>query len=461
MLRIGSSQSDITPTIPFLMGGTFRILQCEEVLDPLMASCVVADDGRTRVAMVSCDLGQVPRDMTLSIRELVHSATETPRENIHLMATHNHSAPTVFPIEELPFHEDAEAVKAHQTVRANLVESIAACVIEAHKRLVPARMGYGRGRFEGGAYNRRFIMGSGRSKMYGGGDLELLKAEGPVDPEVQTVWFEDFHGNHLAVIVNYASHVAILYGVPTASADFPGAMRGVLQGVLGDDVPVLYLQGACGNVAPMNTEKPSCPRGIELIRRVGRGLAGEALRIMSDHFADAEDVSILTCGRMLEIPYREPAMSFEEASRKWKHYSSRWEEFLRLDIEERSALCGTLRLQKFMQASAVGEAEIAAFALGDVYFVTNQAELFVEYQLDIKERFKDRRVIVSELTNGRIGYVPTRLACALGGYETHGTRFGPGAGELIRDASCDLIERLIAEGNAVGNSKRMSSRACV
>ncbi|MFN2352622.1 MAG: hypothetical protein ABR497_11825, partial [Kiritimatiellia bacterium] len=77
----------------------------------------------------------------------------------------------------------------------------------------------------------------------------------------------------------------------------------------------------------------------------------------------------------------------------------------------------------------------------------NPAELFVEFQLDIKNRFKDRKVIVTELTNGRIGYVPTRLACALGGYETILTRFNPGTGELIRDTSCTLIESLIANQN--------------
>ncbi|MBT3377516.1 MAG: hypothetical protein HN742_32990 [Lentisphaerae bacterium] len=69
-------------------------------------------------------------------------------------------------------------------------------------------------------------------------------------------------------------------------------------------------------------------------------------------------------------------------------------------------------------------------------------------QLDIKQRFPHRDVIVAELTNGRIAYVPTRLAHALGGYETMIARFGPGADETIRDTSCELLEELMegAEG---------------
>ena len=445
MLRIGSSQSDITPAPPILMGGTFLKLQSREVLDPLMASCVVADDGCARVAMVSCDLGSVPRDMVLSIREQVNRATGTPDENIRVMATHNHSAPTVFPISDLPFHDDDDSSQVAET-RWKLADDIAACVIEAHDRLVPARMGYGRGRFEGGAFNRRFIMSNGRSRMHGReeGDLKRLRAEGPVDPEVQVVWFEDSDGRHLAVMVNYASHVTNLYGVPTVSADFPGVMRDVLQGVLGDDVAVLYLQGACGNVMCRDVENPNFPKRMDNARHIGRSLAGEALKIMGESFADAEEVGVSACCRILEIPYRDvPPLPVEQAREQWAYYETHWDEFLRLDIEARASIMNTLRIAGYKQQASAAEAEIAAFALGDVFFVGNPAELFVEYQLDIKERFQGRKVIVTELTNGRIGYVPTKLACALGGYETIGTRFNPGAGDLIRDVSCGLVETLM------------------
>ncbi len=52
MLRIGCSQSDITPPLPVLMGGAFLKFECGEVLDPIMASCVVAD---LRQALLTAD----------------------------------------------------------------------------------------------------------------------------------------------------------------------------------------------------------------------------------------------------------------------------------------------------------------------------------------------------------------------------------------------------------------------
>ena len=95
MLRIGSSQKDIIPAQPFWMGGSFVKFQSREVLDPLMANCIVADDGQTSMAVISCDLCTLPRDLVLSIRAKAGRATGIPAENIHLAATHNHSGPRI------------------------------------------------------------------------------------------------------------------------------------------------------------------------------------------------------------------------------------------------------------------------------------------------------------------------------------------------------------------------------
>ncbi len=444
MLRIGCAQADITPELPVLMGGSFLMFEGLTVHDPLGASCVVADDGETRIAFVSCDLGSVPQDMTHAIREQVNRATGTPCANIHLMATHNHSCPTVFPMRDLPFHKGDEASRARREATCRkLVNDIATCVIAAHKDPVPARMGYGRGRFDGGAFNRRFIMSNGRSRMHGGKNLKRLQPEGPADPEVQTVWFEDTDGCPLAVMLNYSSHPANLYGKPLMSADYPGVARDVLQGALGKHVPVVFLQGCSGNVMCDDLDNPYRTKGMATVRRVGCALAGEALRIMGDVAERKDQVRITACNRILYLPYREPPLPFEEAREQLEIHRRDWQAFTALDIEERVALLTTLRIEGYLQTAPSEPAEIAAVALGDVVLVTNQAELFVEYQLDIKARFKAQKIMVAELTNGRIGYVPTRLACALGGYETIETRFNPDAGEQISEASCGLIEGLI------------------
>ncbi len=447
MLTIGSAQADITPELPMIMGGSFLKFPSEKLLDPIMASCLVADDGKARLAVVSCDLASVPNRLTETVRERVSRETGTPPERIHLMATHNHSGPTVHPLEDQPFGDnDPTASQARDTMLEKLATRIADCVVAAHARLVPAGMGYGRGTVEGCAFNRRFIMSNGRSRMHGAGPKELirLKAEGPVDPELQVVWFEAEEGRPLAIMVNYSSHATNFYAMPIVSADFPGVMRCILQSVFGADVPVLYLQGACGNVMCSSLDQPVfAGRGEARARRIGQSLAGEVLKVMNTNALRKDGIGIAFARRLLDMPYREvPPIPFDEAAERWRHYREQWDTFTSLDIEDRAVINSTLRLARYLEKAPSDRLEIAAFSMGEVLFLTNPAEYFVEYQLEIKRRVSHRPVILSELTNGRAGYVPTRLACALGGYEAIQTRFNPDAGEKILEASVELLAGL-------------------
>ncbi len=53
--------------------------------------------------------------------------------------------------------------------------------------------------------------------------------------------------------------------------------------------------------------------------------------------------------------------------------------------------------------------------------------------------------IIAELTNGQCGYVPTRQAMALGGYETMCRNIDEEAGRIIVETSAQLINSLIDE----------------
>ena len=59
----------------------------------------------------------------------------------------------------------------------------------------------------------------------------------------------------------------------------------------------------------------------------------------------------------------------------------------------------------------------------------------------MKRRSKPRRVVISTLTNGWIGYIITREAYEEGGYEFR-SALKPGFGELIVDRLVSLIGRV-------------------
>lgn len=447
MLKLGCAQADITPALPVIMGGSFLKFPSKEMLDPIMASCVVIDDGTTRLALTSCDIGSMTQALTDGVRERVHRATGTPRECIHLMATHNHSGPTVHPLSDQPFADKtAEDNAVREDALDTLMSKTADCIIAAHKQLVPVGMGYGRGNVEGCAFNRRIIMSNGRSRMHGGGPEGLisLKPEGPVDTELQAIWFVDENQQPLAILVNYASHATNLYAMPIISADFPGVMRQILQNVFGKHVPVLYLQGACGNVMCSSLDNPVFGgNGPDRARRIGQSLAGEVLKIINANAINPDPGNLRFDRCLLDLPYRDiPPIPFEEAEKRWAHYQQDWNAFTKLDIEERAEINSTLRLASYREAAASATLEIAAFAIGDVLLVTNPAEYFVEYQLEIKRQLHPRPVMLAELTNGRAGYIPTRLGCALGGYEAIQARFNPDAGDRIQEKSIELLKQL-------------------
>jgi len=83
--------------------------------------------------------------------------------------------------------------------------------------------------------------------------------------------------------------------------------------------------------------------------------------------------------------------------------------------------------------------------LGNVAVSTNPAELFVDFGLEIKRRSPFEVTMISELTNGYCGYVPTERAFTEKGYETHRTvfssRLAKNAGQIIVDKAVEMLQR--------------------
>ena len=92
------------------------------------------------------------------------------------------------------------------------------------------------------------------------------------------------------------------------------------------------------------------------------------------------------------------------------------------------------------------DVELQVIAFGSVALVTNPAELFSVYSVRIKEASPFDVTLVSSLTNGFCGYVPTPKSFEHGGYETYRTvytsRLAKDAGERILQDSVDLLQRV-------------------
>jgi hypothetical protein len=88
---------------------------------------------------------------------------------------------------------------------------------------------------------------------------------------------------------------------------------------------------------------------------------------------------------------------------------------------------------------------ISAFGLGNILFVSCPGELFAEFQFELKNKFPDFNIIVTELMNGYCGYMVTDLALSNGGYETRlalSSFLAPESGSIWVENAVDLLHKI-------------------
>ena len=246
--------------------------------------------------------------------------------------------------------------------------------------------------------------------------------------------FEEPSGRPIAFAVNYACHNNCVGGV--YHGDIGGRMGDALRDTLGEDVATPFLEAPCGDVIWRGAKQGDL-RGDPLARKFGQAMAE---RLVPAYHAGArrpvERVAIRQ--EVLEIP-----------DRSWEA-STFCRDLCRGDSEQARALARRRYDPEEAAVKARGTTvcpvEVQGISFGDTAICTNPAELFVSFGIEIRKRSPFEVTLVSELTNGYCGYVPTEEAFAQQGYETHRTvytsRLAKDGGRRITEASMEILGRL-------------------
>lgn len=257
-LKAGAAKVDITPPIGTTLSGFGARMgkPSTGVHDPLYARCLVLDNGKEKIGMVSIDTVLFQRHMYDTVSKRVEKETGIKYGNLLIAATHTHAGSGGLLKEAGPL---LGAGIYKPEIYKVFIDKVGQCVVQANKNSKKASIGMGSGKVTDASVNRR-------------------EKGGPIDPEVGILRVDDEKGNLMAVLVNFAAHPTIIGG-QEYSADFPGAIYQIIETLYPGSVPI-FLNGAQGN------QGPGSPAGsrddYDKARRVGYILASEAINVMED-----------------------------------------------------------------------------------------------------------------------------------------------------------------------------------
>ncbi len=426
--RAGFAEADITPEIGMEQPGGYGKAFLKQLHDPCKVRAAVFEAGGRRVVLVGTDSLTIPESVVLKAREGISQKCGITPDSVLIGASHSHSSGPVGMVQPGEYDHASPLVKnlayeksscANPKYLELVTRQIVAAVDEANGSLQPVNCSFGVGKESTVAFNRRFRMKNGLTYTHPGqGNPDIAEVAGPIDPDVGVIGGWDQNGKLIGCVVNYACHATTSPG--GISANWIYYMEKTLRGAVGANIPVVFLQGACGDVTQVNNLSPYAnPSGEKWAELLGGRVGAEAVRVLlsacpGDFGPVDARIKKLTFNRRIPSPER----------------VKRCVEMVQKDPADVGATEWTFAKEIVMLDALIAknrqvEAEVQAIQVGPAVFVSNPAEFFCQLGLDIKAGSPFPMTFPVELANGCVGYVPTEEALGPkgGGYETRLTAY--------------------------------------
>lgn len=399
MLQVGMAQRDITPQEPVPMWGygARHDALSVGVRDPLLATAIVIEAGRTKLAIVSLDLGRSPSENSLQkIRARIKG--EAGIQHSFIAGSHSHHGPVL----ELSNEEGKGKGKFDGALRyyEHLESAISDAIIEANNKLNPATVAVGSVELIGFNRNRH------------------TKIEPkPVDRKLRIMRFDDMSGKMQALLVNFSAHPTMLEaGDLRFSADYVGALRNHIRERLG--VSTVFMQGAGGD---LSTDKGSRPDHIAY----GKALGREVVKLASNL-----------------VPLENPNPWIDVREQRFT-FESRTDLTNPLIRAAYSLAFFPELIPNFADEYVEGIRPRLTVAVlnGEIAIVGASGEFFCNHSLRLADRARVNELFFFGYCNGYHQYFPTIEAVAEGGYGAD-ARVAPaevGAGEKLMNTALTWI----------------------
>lgn len=439
VFKAGAATSDVTAPLGTSMNGGFQDREATYIHDSQLARCLALDDGETRIVLVVVDSCVIGRDIFDEAKTLVEKATDLPKTQMLMSATHSHSCGTMQAVGQ------SDPDPLYQRFVARRIADGVRCAIQ---NLEPAQIAWGVGSVPQQVFNRRYEMKEGgipptplgvetdRVRTNPGvGNPLVVKPAGPIDPEVPFLSVRSVDGKPIALYANYALHYVGGVSRGHVSADYFGVFARMIGDRLGADrvdPPFVGMMsnGASGdinNVDVLGKQEKQPPYGqIEI---VAGDVADEVASVHSG-LTWHDHVPLAVAQRELALGVRVPTAGEVEEAREVMKQSKLAP---RMETLEQVYARETVLLAEFPREVTV---PLQVVKIGDLSLAAMPAEVFVEIGLELKEKHPGTTVV--SLANAYHGYLPTPEHHALGGYETWRAR----SSYLEVDASVKMVKVL-------------------
>lgn len=432
-IRAGAAAVRITPDQPTPLAGYYNTRLATNTHDELHAKAIVLEQGGKKAALVVCDLISLPRSVVAQAREMISRTTGVPGANVMISATHTHTGPVLDSGSKRQF-VDGGAAQVVRDYTAQLPAKIAEAVRRAEAALETARVSVGHEHEEHLAFNRRFHMRDGTVGWNPGKmNTNIVRAAGPIDPDVAVVLFESPRRAPIASYVNFAMHPDTVGGLEY-SADYAFTLARLLGDYYGTNMVTVFANGACGDINHIDVKWAGPQKGHTEAARLGTVLAGNVFKAYT-RLEPLKPSALRVRSEMVKLDVPELKPDETEAARAM------------------IARIGTTNAPKFLEqvhafkvldvADRAGrplEVEVQVIVLGEnVAWVSLPGEVFVELGMAIKNRSPFEHTMIAELANGSIGYIPTRRGFDEGNYEPISARCAAGSGEKLVEVALRLL----------------------
>lgn len=401
---------DITPDNAQQLLG-YQARKSTGIHDKIYHRIVAMDDGKTQFYLISTDICLISPSQYDKLAARLQKELGINPMHIWWSATHTHSAPEVGPA-GLPsvflgdrYKHDFDA-KYTDLVEQKIVDGIR----DAKKNLAPAKLGMGWG-LSNANINRRARGIDGKTSLG-------MNPDGPVDRRIGMMRLEKADGSLMALIANYAMHGTVMSGENLLiSGDGPGIVSEYVEEKTG--APLLYINGAAGNIAPIYSVYPS--PGAGRLNQFKAMLGEKILDASKKISATTNEVTLKASGTIVEIPRKE-GLGWPDDLGSYTRTTKAGTNMVKLPI-------------RFLKIN------------DDVAIWSAPLELFCEISNEVRDRSPFPYTFYFGYTNGWLGYLLAEEELKYGGYEPTVSPYAPGAAKSLTEAVTNYLQGDMRSGH--------------